>query len=289
MRPMFAAPLLRLLPLTIAALMAACAEDPSKGPAKSEQAYYESAQKSIKAGNFNNASQELEALESHFPVGVYTEQAQLQLIYAKYNKLDYAGAAADAARFIRLHPGNPQADYAYYMRGLADYEAGADSLSRYLPMNPAHRDLTASRDAFADFRELTTRYPDSPYSADARQRMIYLRNLFAENEMHVARYYVRRQAWVGALARAHNVVYGYQGSPSVPEALALEVVCYEKLGLKSDSDTALAQLKAAFPTYSGLGGDGRVHVDMGHNTEGRSFLSVATFGLLGNSADKGQR
>jgi len=273
----------RALPLAAVVLLAACSSTPKVEPVKTEKAYFDTAQHSMTAGNFSSATDQLEALESHYPVGVYTEQAQLQLIYAKYQHLDYAGAAADADRFIRLHPGNAQVDYAYYMKGLADYEAGSDTFNRYLPMDPAHRDLTASHDAFTDLHELVTRFPASQYTPDARQRMIYLRNSFAEYEMHVARFYVRRQAWVAAIDRARWVVEGYEGAPVVPEALAIEVYCYNKLGLDTEAQNTLALLNSNFPNYKGLDGKGSVKLDLSKSNENRSLLNIVTFGLLGSN------
>lgn len=274
-------PSLRIALLAALATLAACSSTP-KGEVKSEKAYFDSAQKSMTAGNFSTAADELEALESHYPVGVYTEQAQLQLIYAKYQHLDYAGAAADADRFIRLHPANPQVDYAQYMKGLSDYQAGSDTFNRYLPMDPSHRDLSASRDAFNDFHELLTRYPTSQYSPDARLRMVFLRNQFAESEMHVARYYLKRHAWVAALARARWVVEGYQGAPVIPEALADEVYCYDKLGMASDADATLALLRANFPSYQGINVVSKIKADLDNSNENRSWLNIATFGLIGS-------
>jgi outer membrane protein assembly factor BamD len=272
----------RILPVLLLALLAACASN-KKGDLKSEKDYYQSAQKSLKAGNFSTASDELENLESHYPVGAFTEQAQLDLIYAKYRHLDYAGASAAADRFIRLHPNHLQVDYAYYMKGLADYDAGADTFNRFLPMDPAHRDLNASRDAFNDFRDLLTRFPASQYAPDARQRMVYLRNQFAEYEMHVAQYYMQRGAYVAALARARWVVEGFQGAPVIPDALADEAWCYIKLGMKPEAASTLAILKSNFPDFKGLDKLGRLTVNMGENNEGRSWVNIATFGLFGDN------
>jgi len=273
----------RALPLFAVALLAACASNPKNEPVKSEKAYFDTAQKSMTAGNFATATDELEALESHYPVGAYTEQAQLQLIYAKYQHIDYAGAAADADRFIRLHPGNPQVDYAYYLKGLSDYEAGADTFNRYLPMDPAHRDVSPSRDAFNDLRELVTRFPSSQYTPDARQRMVYLRNEFAESEMHVARFYMKRHAWVAALARARWVIEGYQGAPVIPEALADEIYCYQRLGMDTQAHSTIALLRSNFPDYKGIDNKDQVKVELGKNNENRSWLNIATFGLLGSA------
>lgn len=271
-----------LIPLLIA-FLGACA---SKGPprVKSEKEYYDEAQKSLATGNFSKATGNLEQLESHYPVGIYTEQAQLELIYAKFRHVDYAGASAGADRFIRLHPNHPQVDYAYYMKGLADYEADRDFFTRYLPVEAAWRDLGSVRDAFNNFRELVTRFPDSEYAPDARARMIFIRNQFAESELHVARFYARKKAYVSALTRARWVVENYPGTPQTADAIALQVWAYEKLGMKDLAAQQLALLKANFPDYNRLD---RVSGMVAGN-EDRSWLNIVTFGMLGDAGYAGK-
>lgn len=263
--------------LMMALLLGACASSPSK--VQSEKQYYESAQKSMRSGNFSKAADDLEALESHYPVGAYTEQAQLELIYANYRHIDYAGASAAADRFIRLHPSHPQLDYAYYMRGLADFEANRDFFSRYLPVKAHARDTASLRDAFNNFRELLQRFPDSEYAPDARARMIWMRNQFAEAELHVARLYARKKAYLSCLNRARGVVENFPGAPQVPDALALQVWAYGKLGMKDLADQQRALLKASYPDYSGQDELTRDIID----NDTRSLLNIVSFGLLGNS------
>lgn len=268
---------LTLLTLLLA-MLGACA---SSGPArmKTEKNYYEEAQKSMRTGNFSKAVSSLEQLESHYPVGTYTEQAQLELIYARFRHIDYAGASAAADRFLRLHPNHPQADYAWYIKGLADYEADRDFFTRYLPVEAAWRDLSNSREAFNNFRELVTRYPNSDYAPDARARMIFIRNQFAEAELHTARFYARKKAYVSAVTRARWVVENYSGAPQVPDAIALQVWAYEKLGMKNLAEQQLTLLKTNFPQYARLE---RVSAMVAGN-EDRSWLNILTFGLLGDS------
>ncbi len=271
----------RVLLLSALVALAACSNSPKKG-AMSEQEYYNAAQKSIKSGNFNSAADQLVQLESHYPVGSYTQQAQLELIYARYKNVDYGGAAAAADRFIRLHPAHPQTDYAYYLRGLANYEAGNDSFARYMPTNQAHRDLGATRESFNDFRELLTRFPDSEYAADARQRMIFLRNQLAEAEMHAARFYVRRGAPLAALNRARWVVENYQGTPVMPEALATVAWAQSKLGLNDVATQSLELLKLNYPQYKDVNKAAELGQALGARREGPSWLNIMSFGLLGS-------
>lgn len=260
-----------------ALLLGACASKQPKILAEKE--YYETAQKSMRSGNFTRATEQLEALESHYPVGQYTEQAQLELIYARFRHVDYAGASAAADRFIRLRPNHPQVDYAYYMRGLTDYEATRDFFSRFLPVKASARDLTSMKDAFNSFRELLTRFPESEYAPDARARMLFIRNQLAESEMHVARFYARKKAYLSSLNRARHVVENYPGAPQVPEAIALQVWAYGKLGMKDLAEGQLALLRSNFPAH-------RDHRDLLRDTIGsgeRSWLNIATFGLFGDN------
>lgn len=269
--------LLRPLSLMAATLLlAACASAPSK--LKTEKEYFDTAQKYLQSGNFSKAASQLEELESHYPVGAYTEQAQLELIYAKFRHVDYAGASAAADRFIRLHPTHAQVDYAYFMRGLADYEADRDFFLRYLPVDSAWRDLGNVRDAYNGFNELVTRFPDSEYAPEARARMIYIRNQLVESELHVARFYARKKAYLSCLNRARWVVENYPGAPQQADALALETWAYEKLGITDLAAQQLALLKANFPDYDRT----RELEKLLEGSGERSWLNILSFGLLGD-------
>lgn len=269
---------LRVLTLALlAALLGACTSNQQK-PQLSEKAYYDAAQKSLKAGNFSKATENLEALESHYPVGAYTEQSQLELIYARFRHVDYAGASAAADRFIRLHPAHPQVDYAYYMRGLADYEADRDFFMRYLPVEPAWRDLGNVRDSYNNFRELVTRFPNSEYTPDARSRMIFVRNQMAESELHVARFYARKKAYLACLNRTRWIMENYPGAPQTPDTLALQAWAYGKLDLKDLAAQQLTLLKTNYPDYDKLK---KLEHELTDNSH-RSWVNIASFGLLGD-------
>ena len=266
--------------LALAVLTTACSTTPDKATTLSEKAYYEAAQKSLSYGNFDTASKHLEDLESHYPVGAYTDQAKLDLMYSRYKHLDYAGAVSAAERFIRLYPLNSQVDYAYYIRALANFDMDRDAFLRFIPLNTAHRDLNNSRLAFDNFKELVTRFPNSAYAPDARQRMIFIRNNLAENEMHAGRYYLKRKTYVSALNRARWVIENYPETPQSAEALAIAVYCYQQLGINDLAAQNLAILQQKFPDY--LDSKGRVKIDLGPQNENRSWLNMATFNLLGS-------
>jgi len=201
-------------------------------PDLGERELYEEARESLDRGNFTAAISRLEALDTRFPFGGHAEQAQLELIYAYYEIDDWEATRAAANRFIRLHPSHPQADYALYMRGLAAWQAGRFSLERLKLIDISKRDLGASRDAYTDFRELVRLYPNSQYAPDARQRIVYLRNILARHELHVAEYYLRRGAYVAAVERGRWVLENYPESEATRDALAMMVEGY--LGLEMD-------------------------------------------------------
>jgi outer membrane protein assembly factor BamD len=260
-------------------MLAACSSTPSKDA--SEKELYETAKKSIKLRNFSQATLALEELESRFPFGKYAEQAQLDLIYARYSALDLDGAILAADRFIRLHPQSPSVDYAYYIRGIANYNLDVGIASQYFSaVDITSRDPGNMRLAFDDFSQLINRFPDSQYASDAQQRMILIRNRLAAYELHATRYYIRREAYLAAANRAAHVVTNYPRSPSVEEALAMMVELYRSLNLTNQADDALLVLKNNYPNGIAFDEDGEF-ISQFVKKERRGLLSVITFGLLG--------
>ena len=227
-------------------LLAACASQ--KPTVKTEASYYTEAHDALKAGNYSVATAGYEALESQYPVGNYTEQAQLELVYGRYMQGDYASAIAAIDRYMRLHPESANLDYVFYMRGLSNFAIDQDAILKRLPINMAHRDMGQAKVAFDDFRQLITRFPSSQYNADAHQRMIYLRNQFAEAELHVSRYYEMRGAFVAAINRARWIVENYPESQAVPKALNILVKNYNALNMKDLAAQAQDLLKTIEPS-----------------------------------------
>lgn len=157
-------------------------------------------------------------------------QGQLDIAYAYYRADEPEQAIAAADRFIKLYPQNPFVDYAYYLKGIVNYNRSIGFLDRFVPIDTAQRDPGSALDAFNDFAELIRLYPDSKYAADARQRMLHLRNNLAEGELHVARYYMERGAYVAAVGRAQYVVERFQRTTAVEDALELMIEGYKRLG-----------------------------------------------------------
>ncbi|MBV5272551.1 MAG: outer membrane protein assembly factor BamD [Lamprocystis purpurea] len=193
---------------------------------------YAEAASEMDAGNYKRAIELYEKLEARYPFGRYAMQAQLDVAYANYRAEEPEAALAAADRFIKLYPQNPYVDYAYYLKGIVNYNRSVGFLDKYVPMDVSQRDPGAALDAFTDFSELVKRFPDSKYTADARQRMVYLRNNLAKNEVNVARYYMKRGAYVAAANRANYVIERYQRTSAVEDALETLVAAYEALGEK---------------------------------------------------------
>ena len=196
---------------------------------------------------YSNAVQHFEALDSLYPFDKHAEQALLDSIYAYYKSGDEASAVAAADRYLHLYPRSAHADYAYYIKGLANYDQDRSWFLRYLPIDWSERDLGTARQAFNDFSQLIRLYPTSRYVPDAKQRMIHLRNVLARSEIHVAQYYMQRGAYVAAANRANYVVQHYQQTPSVADALVVMVKAYRQLGLTDRANEALRVLRLNFP------------------------------------------
>lgn len=191
---------------------------------------YAEASDELNSGGYATAVDYYSKLEARYPFGRYAMQAQLDVAYAHYKAEQPEEAIAAADRFIKLYPQNPFVDYAYYLKGIVNYNRSVGFLDRYIPTDPSQRDPGAAQDAFQDFAELVRRFPDSKYAADARQRMLFLRANLAKAELHVARYYMKRGAYLAAANRATYVVEHFQRTSAVPEALEIMIQAYTAIG-----------------------------------------------------------
>ncbi|MCP4992415.1 MAG: outer membrane protein assembly factor BamD [Gammaproteobacteria bacterium] len=198
----------------------------------SAQKFYSEAKFAMSDGDYEKAITYLEGLEARYPFGRYSKQAQLDVAYAYYKDGQHDAAIAAANRFIKLNPRNTFVDYAYYLRGVVNFNRNLTFITRFVPSDTSQRDPGSTLAAFNDFSELVQRFPNSNYAEDARNRMIYLRNNLAMHEVHVAHYYVKRGAYLAAANRSKVVIEKYQRTPAVQEALAILVASYEKLGLE---------------------------------------------------------
>lgn len=245
--PMTLAHFSRILLMVSCCILAACnSKGEPKDPYndKPPEEIYRIGTQALKKNHFGKAVKAYQSLERQYPFGEYTEQTQINLIYAYYrfNELPAAMRAAD--NFIKLHPRSVHLDYAYYMRGMIKSAESIGFIAQFLPIDLTQRDTGFGEAAFANFQEFIQLFPQSPYAPDARQRMIALRNDLAQEDIHIARYYMRRGAYLGAANRAQLVVDHFPQTPAVNQALAIMVEAYTALDMKEQAENARQVLAA---------------------------------------------
>jgi len=245
-----------------------------------ERDFYEKIQISLNSGNWTLAISNLQLLESQFPFGKYAEQAQLELIYAHYKSAAYESSIAAAERFIRLHPQHINVDYAYYLKGLSEISQAAGFFDSFFPTDNSKRDIGSARSAFATLSEFLTRFPKSPYAADARKRLVNLRNQLARAEIHVANYYFSRKAYLAAANRGRFVVENFQQTPAVPDGLAVMAQGYKMLDMQELSDNAVQVLAANYPEHPSLDKNGVFDFDKRLVGNENALMGKITLGLI---------
>ena len=208
-----------------------------------EKVYYDQAQRRIKVNNYFGAIESLQRIETQYPFGKFAEQAQIDLVYCYFMNSETEAAHSSAERFIRLHPRHPNIDYAYFMKGLSSYTRDTGLLARLTDTGLSARDVSGAKLAFSELTEFLTRFPESQYAPYAQQRLIYLRNLVASNELAAADYYVTRKAYVAAIRRASYVLENIPNSDQNHRALQILKTSYQELGyeeLMKDTEKLLA-------------------------------------------------
>ena len=208
---------------------------------------YSEAQDEMRIGQYESAVKLFERLESSYPFGTYAAQAQMEIAYAWYKSGDQAEALAAVERFIKLHPNHPQVDYMYYLRGLVNFNDTVGLMNVVYAQDPTERDPKATREAFAAFKVLVDKFPNSKYTPDAILRMNYLVNAMASYEVHVARYYYRTGAYLAAVNRTQGAVRDYGDAPATEEALFIMIRSYDKLGMPELRDDAQRVFVRSFP------------------------------------------
>ena len=208
---------------------------------------YTTAKQELDSANFERAVQLYEKLEARYPYGAYAQQAQLEIAYAYYKDNEPVSAVAACDRFIKLHPNHASVDYAYYLKGLANFIEDQSLLASLGNQDMSERDPKSAHEAFDTFRELVTRFPASKYEPDATARMHYLVNALASHEVHVASYYYRRGAYVAAANRGKYVLEHYQQSPALEPAVGIMARSYEHMGMNDLHDDAIKVLRKNFP------------------------------------------
>lgn len=208
---------------------------------------YAEAKDMLASSSYDRAVKLYEQLEAKYPYGRYAQQAQLEIAYAWYKAQDPAQALAAIERFIKLHPNHPNVDYAYYLKGLINFNDDQGFMGVIGQQDLTERDPKAALESFNAFRELVTRFPDSQYAEDSRVRMAYLVNALAQHEIHVARYYQKRNAFLAAANRAQETIKSFPNAPVVEEALAIMIYSYDQLGMKDLAADSRRVLALNFP------------------------------------------
>ena len=237
-----------------ALLLAACSfadkHDPTVG--YSAERLYREAKEALDGGQYDLAIKRYETLEARFPYGRYSQQGQLDIAYAYYKQNEQVSAVAATERFMKLHPNHPNVDYAHYLKGLVYFNEDLGLLGKISRQDRTERDPKAARESFDALKELVQRFPESKYTPDALARMKYLVNALASHEVHVARYYMKRGAYVAASNRAQYALRNYPQAPAQEDALLIMIQAYDVLGMHELRNDAERVLRKNFPDSAQL-------------------------------------
>jgi outer membrane protein assembly factor BamD len=237
-----------VLALAAAALLAACASSSEdKTATMSPNKIYADAKEEMDAGAYDKAVPLFEKLEGRAAGTPLAQQAQLEKAYAQYKANDQAQALATLDRFLKLHPASPAVDYALYLKGVVNFNDNLGIFGALARQSLSERDQKAAKESFESFKELATRFPDSRYTPDARVRMTYIVNSLAEYEVHVARYYYSRGAYVAAVNRAQAALNDYRDVPALEEALFILMRSYDSLGMTQLRDDTKRVMEKSYP------------------------------------------
>lgn len=233
---------------TMATLLAACSTAPiDKTAGMSPNQLYAEAKTEMSSSQWDKAVPLLEKLEARAAGTPLAQQAQLDKAYAQFKAGEQAQALATLERFMKLHPASPAMDYAIYLKGIVNFNDDLGLLSSITRQDLAERDQKAAKESFESFKELSVRFPDSKYTPDARQRMNYIVGSLAQYEVHVARYYYKRGAYLAAANRAQQCLTDYRDVPATEEALFILYKSYDALGMDKLRDDARRILEKTYP------------------------------------------
>ena len=233
-------------------------KDPTVGLTASQ--LYSQGKEFLDAADFNNAIKLFEILEARYPFGKYSTQAMLDISYAYYASNQKDEAIIEINRFIRLYPNHPNVSYAYYLRALSNFDKDANIISRFFGHDPSRYDVTDLKNSFNDFTTVVNRFPDSRYADDSINRLRYIKNQIARNELYIAKYYDKRSANIAAIERVKFMLENYGGTPSSEEGLVILVKNYNDLKLYDLAYDSARVLKKNFPDYQIIKKDGQVSV-----------------------------
>jgi outer membrane protein assembly factor BamD len=233
--------------LSLAAGCAGLTSEQDETAGWSAQRLYGEAKDAMASKDWPKAIKYLEKLEARYPYGRFAQQAQLEVAYAHWKDGERASAIAATERFIKLYPNHPNVDYAWYLKGLINFNEQQGLLAFLTNADMTDRDPKSGREAFDAFKEVVNRFPESKYAEDSAARMRYLVNALASHEVHVARYYMKRGAYIAAANRAQYAIRTYPQAPAVEEAVFILVRAYDRLGMTELRDGAERVMRKNFP------------------------------------------
>ncbi|WP_208612511.1 outer membrane protein assembly factor BamD [Xenorhabdus vietnamensis] len=231
---------------TLSLVLSGCSSNKDAVPDIPPSQIYSIGQEKLQEGNYKTAIKQLESLDNRYPFGPYSQQVQLDLIYAYYKSAEYPLALASIDRFMRLNPTHPNIDYVLYMRGLVSQALDDNLLQGFLGIDRSNRDPEHARAALRDFNQLARYYPNSQYSADAIKRLVFLKERLAKYELAVVKYYTTRSAYVAVVNRVEQMLRDYPNTSATREALPYMESAYKELGLTAEANK-VAQLITANP------------------------------------------
>lgn len=240
-------PLLALIPCALTLILSGCGDEKDPYQGMTPQVIYATGHSKLQEGSYSAALKAYQSLDSQYPFTDETKRGDIDSVYAYYQNDDPAMAMTAAARYLKQYPGDPHADYAYYMMGVVNFENGRGFLQTYFPYDMAQHEAANYTNAFNNFSTVVTQYSASPYATDARRRMVYLMDTLAQYNLNVAQFLFSQKAYVGATQRAWDVVIHYPSTPQVKPALALIAQAYRELGLQDLAASTTAVQALNFP------------------------------------------
>ena len=208
--------------------------------------------------DYPNAIIYFDILEARYPFGIYSTQSMLDLAYASYQSNLKAEAIIGCDRFIRLYPNHPNVSYAYYLRALSNFNMDRNFITELFGQDPSKYDVSKLRQSFDDFSVIINKFPDSKYAKDSRNRLVYIKNQMAANELYIAKYYIKRSAHVAAIERIKYLLVHYNGTPSTEEGLLMLMESYTYLNMNDLAADTSRVLKENYPDYIIKNNDGIV-------------------------------
>ena len=244
-----------LINLVLTTLLSSCSywesalkeADPTVGMSAAE--IYAQGKEFLDVEDYPNSIKYFDILEARYPFGKYSTQAMLDLAYAAYQSNLKDEAIVNCDRFIRLYPNHPNVSYAYYLRALSNFDKDRNFITEIFAQDPSKYDVTKLRQSFDDFTIVVNKFPKSKYAKDSRNRLIYIKNMIAENELYIAKYYSKRSAHVAAIERVKYMLKNYSGTPSSEEGLLVMINSYNNLKMKDLAYDTSRVLKENYPEY----------------------------------------